>query len=71
MTDQPEDDKLKKLIELFDRYYNDPDQYHKLFSELGFSYMVDECEGNCTDCKENTTCEIIAKIKNNDESSGS
>lgn len=70
MTDNPEDEKLKKQIELFDRYHNDPDQHHKLFTEFGFSYMADECDGNCTDCKEKTTCEIYAKIKDNEESSG-
>jgi hypothetical protein len=70
MIDKSDDEKLKKRIELFESYHNDPDQHHKLFTELGFSYMVDECDGNCTDCKEKTTCEIFAKIKENEEDIG-
>ena len=69
MTDKPEDEKLKKGIELFERYHNDPDQHHKLFAELGFLYMVDECDGECADCKEKTTCEVFAEIKDNGENS--
>lgn len=69
MTDKPEDEKLKKRIELFDRYHNDPDQYHKLFTELGFSYMVDECDFNCVDCENKPTCEIYAEIKDDKKSS--
>jgi hypothetical protein len=51
MTDNAEDDKLKKRIELFERYHNDPDQHHKIFTELGFSYMIDECDFNCANYK--------------------
>jgi len=67
MTDNPEDDKIKKRIELFDRYHNDPDQYHKIFTEPGFSFMVDECDGNCHDCNDKGTCEVFTKIKDDEE----
>jgi hypothetical protein len=67
MRDKPEDEKIKKRIELFDRYHNAPDQYHKIFTELGFSFMVDECDGNCPDCKDKGTCEVFLKIKDDEE----
>jgi hypothetical protein len=46
MVDKQEEDKLIQRIELFERYLNDPDQHHKIFTELGFSYLVDECDFN-------------------------
>lgn len=67
MTKKPEDDKSKKRVELFERYHGDPDQHHKIFTELGFSYTVDECDGNCPDCKEKATCEVFLKIKDDEE----
>lgn len=70
MVDKQEEDKLKKRIELFERYHNDPDQHHKIFTELGFSYMVDECDFNCANCKEQTTCEVFAEINDDKEDGG-
>ena len=65
MVKKTENEKMKKSIELFERYHNDPDQYHKIFTELFFSYMTDECDGDFEDCKKNEDCEIYAKIKDN------
>lgn len=70
MTDKPEGEKFKKRVELFERCHNDPDQHHKLFTGLGFSYMVNDCGGNCADCKGKTTCEVFAEIKANEEDIG-
>jgi hypothetical protein len=67
MTDKQEEDKLIKRIDLFERYHNDPDQHHKIFTELGFSYMVDECDFNCADCKEKLTCEVFAEFEDDKE----
>jgi hypothetical protein len=64
MVEKTENEKMKKRIELFERYHNDPDQYHKIFTELGFSYMADDCDGICKDCKENGDCEVFTKLKN-------
>jgi len=70
MTDKPEGEKFKKRVELFERYHNDPDQHHKLFTELGFSYIINYCDGNCADCNEKATCEVFAEIKANEEEIG-
>jgi len=67
MTDKQEEDKLIKRIDLFERYLNDPDKHHKIFTELGFSYMVDECDFNCADCKEKLTCEVFAEFEDDKE----
>ena len=37
----------KEMVEKFDEYLHDPDQFHKIFSELGFSYVNDGCTGAC------------------------
>ena len=65
MTDKPEGEKFKKRVELFERYHNDPDQHHKLFTELGFSYIFNNCGVNYADWKEKTTCKVFAEIKAN------
>jgi hypothetical protein len=58
MPDKPVNVDFKRRVELFERYYNDPDQYHKIFTELGFSYVVDDCDGYCSDCNHKLTCEV-------------
>jgi hypothetical protein len=63
MTKKPQDDEFKKRVDLFEHYYNDHDQFHKIFTELGFSYVVDDCDGCCPDCKHKLTCEVYAEIK--------
>jgi hypothetical protein len=72
MMEKPEDDKFKKRIELFECYYNDPDQHHKIFSEPGFSYMVDDCDGNCPECNfDNISIKLASYPIRNLGSSGS
>lgn len=67
MTDKPTEKNFRKRVELFECYYQDPDQHHKIFTELGFSYIVDDCDGNCLDCKDQATCEVFAEIKDDEE----
>ena len=50
-------------IEKFEQYYNDPDQYHKIFTELGFTYVDDGCDGFCPDCEQKMTCEAYEELK--------
>jgi ssDNA-specific exonuclease RecJ len=39
---KPKKDKsFQEVVKEFDRYVHDPDQFHKIFSELGFSYVDD------------------------------
>lgn len=49
--------------DLFDIYYNDPDQFHKIFTELGYSLVVDNCDGYCPDCEFKSTCEVYPEMK--------
>ena len=32
-------------VEKFEEYFNDPDQKHKIFTEIGFTYVDDGCDG--------------------------
>jgi hypothetical protein len=48
---------------LFENYHDDPEQYHKIFTELGFSYVADDCDGYCPECPINSTCEVYHEIK--------
>ncbi len=42
----------KDTVEKFEQYFNDPEQFHKIFTELGFTYVDDGCEGFCPECKQ-------------------
>lgn len=63
MKDESMSEFLKKRAELFEKYHNDPDQYHKIFSELGFSYYDDNCDGYCPECEIRSTCEFYLEDK--------
>jgi hypothetical protein len=65
----PRKDKtFPEVVREFDEYVHDPDQFHKIFSELGFSYVDDGCDGDCDACKKATTCEVYAEITSKDDS---
>jgi hypothetical protein len=48
---------------LFEHYHDDPEKYHQIFTELGFAYVADECDGYCPECPCKSTCEVYAEIK--------
>ena len=54
---------FKKTVEKFERYYNDPEQFHKIFTELGFNYVEDGCDGFCPECEQMLECEAYKEIK--------
>jgi hypothetical protein len=54
---------LKERAELFEKYHSDPDQYHKIFTELGFAYTDDNCDGYCPECEIRSKCEVYAEDK--------
>ena len=56
----------KERVEKFDKYFHDPDQFHKIFSELGFSYVDDGCNGACDHCEQKDTCETYSEITSKD-----
>ncbi len=54
---------FKKRVEKFERYYDDPEQHHKIYEELGFMYVDDGCDGFCPECEKMLKCEIYKEIK--------
>ncbi len=54
---------FKEKLEKFEQYFHDPEQFYKIFSELGFSYVDDGCTGACECCERKDTCETYAEIK--------
>jgi hypothetical protein len=57
---------FQEVVKEFDRYFHDPDQFYKIFSELGFSYVDDGCNGACDHCEQKDTCETYAEITSKD-----
>ena len=50
-------------VEKFEQYYNDPEQHHKIFTELGFTYVDDGCDGFCPECEQKLECEVYDELK--------
>jgi len=53
---------FKERVEKFEKYCGDPEQYYKIFSELGFSYVDDGCDGYCPECEKKDRCEVYPEI---------
>ncbi len=51
------------MVEKFNEYVHDPEQFSKIFSELGFSYVDDGCEGDCYACEKKNGCTVYDNIK--------
>ncbi|MCF6149413.1 MAG: hypothetical protein E3K37_12230 [Candidatus Kuenenia sp.] len=47
----------------FEKYYNDPEQQHKIFTELGFTNIDDGCDGFCPGCEQKLECDIYDELK--------
>jgi hypothetical protein len=54
---------FKDRVEKFDKYFNDPEQFNKIFTELGFTYVEDGCDGFCPECEQMTKCKTYKEIK--------
>jgi hypothetical protein len=52
---------FEERVEKFQKYWNDPEQQYKIFSELGFIYVDDGCDGFCTACEQEDRCEVTRK----------
>ncbi|NUO09501.1 MAG: hypothetical protein HUU08_12620 [Candidatus Brocadia sp.] len=52
-----------ETVDKFEKYYNDPEQHHKIFTELGFTYVDDGCDGFCPECKQKQECDIYDEVK--------
>ena len=53
---------FKERVEKFEKYYSDPEQHYKIFSELGFSYVDHGCDGFCPNCEQKDHCETCDEI---------
>lgn len=56
--DQETHQAFLKRVERFECFSQDPEQYHKIFTGLGFAFVDDSCDGYCPDCRRKQTCEI-------------
>lgn len=54
---------FRDVGEKFEQYFSDPEQYHKIFSELGFTYVDDGCDGFWPECEQMLKCEVYEEIK--------
>jgi hypothetical protein len=63
MVAKPKPLTIDERTDLFEKYHNDPDQYHKLFTELGFSYYDDNCDGYCPECDDRLNCRVYLEDK--------
>ena len=52
-----------KAVEKFEQYYNDPAQHDKIFTELGFTYVDDGCDGFCPECGQKLDCKVYEELK--------
>lgn len=52
---------FKTVVKKFEKYHDDPEQYHKIFTELGFTYAEDGCDGFCPECEQMLKCEVYNK----------
>lgn len=41
----------------------DPEQHGKIFSELGFTFVDDGCEGDCEGCEKKPDCTVYESVK--------
>lgn len=58
---------FKERVSKFSQYYNNPKEFHKIFTELGFSYVDDGCDGFCPECEKKDSCETYLEIKDDFE----
>ncbi len=54
---------FKDRVGKFEQYFNDPEQFNKIFTELGFTYVDDGCDGFCPECEQMLKCEAYKELK--------
>lgn len=52
---------FNETVKKFEKYWNDPEQEQKIFTELGFTFVDDGCDGFCPECRQMTTCKVYEK----------
>jgi len=58
-----EDSEFRRRVALFEAYSRDEAEYSKIFSELGFVFVDDGCDGYCPECPNQRTCEAYPELK--------
>ena len=58
---------FKEKVEKFEKYSKDSKEFHKIFTELGFSYVDDGCDGYCPECEKRYDCEVYPELKDDFE----
>ena len=54
---------FEEQVKKFTQFYKNPNEFSKIFTELGFSYAKDGCSGNCIPCRKKASCETYSEIK--------
>ena len=54
---------FKDTVEKFEQYWNDPEQFNKIFTELGFTYVDDGCDGFWPECEKMMKCAVYKELK--------
>jgi ssDNA-specific exonuclease RecJ len=42
---------------------SNPKEFHKIFTELGFTYVDDGCDGYCPECEKKDDCKVYLELK--------
>jgi len=53
---------FKERVEKYEQYSKDPKEFHKIFTELGFTYVDDGCDGYCPECEKKDNPEFAVAI---------
>lgn len=56
-------DPFRAQVEAFNRCAQDKGEFPRIFSELGFTFVDDGCDGTCPDCDREATCEVVPELK--------
>ena len=54
---------FKERVEKYEQYSKDPKEFHKIFTELGFTYVDDGCDGYCPECEKKDDCKVYLELK--------
>lgn len=58
---------FEERVEKFQKYWDDPEQQYKIFSELGFTYVDDSYDGVCPAREQKDRCDVCPEIDWEDE----
>lgn len=61
--DEEEDSAFRERVKCFEAYSRSELDYPKIFSELGFTFVDDGCDGCCPECPNQRTCEAYPELK--------